>query len=212
MRVFRPTILGRRRFGIVIAAFLVPAMLAACAGGEAGSGGGLGGLFGPGDPNAGVKTVNTQVPTDFFLKSGYCPQVQILPGTESLVVYDRGHDGDPQYIRSQGSITQTARECHALDASSLSVKLGVAGRVLAGPKGGAGTVTMPLRVAVTRQHDGTVLFSKAFSFTVTLAAPEYSIDYSEVFDQIEFKVNPDDRDLIVFVGFDEGKPKGKAGT
>ena len=29
---------------------------------------------------------------------------------------------------------------------------------------------------------------------------------------MSFPVEPDDRDLIVYVGFDEGKPKGKAGT
>ncbi len=212
MRLFRPAILRPRRLGIVLTGLLVPAMLAACAGGGASGGGGLGGLFGAGDPNAGVTTVQTQYPPDFFLKSGYCPQVQILPGAESLTVYDRGHDGEADFIRSQGSITRTARECHALDAGTLSVKLGVAGRVLAGPKGGAGTVTMPLRVAVSRQHDGTVLFSKAFTFTTTLSAPDFAADYSEVFDQITFKVNPDDRDLVIFVGFDEGKPKGKAGT
>jgi len=32
-----------------------------------------------------------------------------------------------------------------------------------------------------------------------------------VFDQVQFQVKPDDRDLIIYVGFDEGK-KGKAGT
>ena len=72
--------------------------------------------------------------------------------------------------------------------STLSIKVGVAGRILAGPKGGAGTVTMPMRIAVARQHDNSVLFSKAFSVNATLTAPEFSADYSEVFDQVAFKV------------------------
>ncbi len=189
-----------------------PALLSACASSEGGSGGGLSGLFAT-DPNAGVKTVAKQdYSPDFFIKSGYCPPVQVLPGTESLVVYDRGHDDDANFIRSQGSILETARECHAIDAGTLAIKVGVAGRVLAGPKGGAGTVTMPLRVAVTKQNGGAVLFSKAYPVKVSLTAPDFAADYSEVYDQVIVKVGPDDRDLIVYVGFDEGKSKGKAGT
>ena len=188
-------------------------LLAACASsGGSGGGGGLAGLFGGGNPNAGVTTVQTgKYDPNYFLKAGYCPPVQILPGTDAMTVYDRGHDGDAAFVRSQGSITKTARECHALDASTLSIKLGVAGRILAGPKGGAGTVTMPIRIAVARQHDNSVLFSKAFSVSATLAPPDFGSDFSAVFDQVQFQVKPDDRDLIIYVGFDEGK-KGKAGT
>jgi hypothetical protein len=200
------------RLSGVVVGLAMASLLAACAGGG-GAGGGLTSLFGGGKPNAGVTTVDTKkLDPNFFLKSGYCPPVQILPGTESTTVYERGHDGDPAYIRTQGSITNTARECHALDASTLSIKLGVAGRILAGPKGSAGTVTLPLRIAVTRQHDNSVLYSKPFSVSVDLTAPDYNVEYSQVIDQVVVKVAPDDRDLIIFVGFDEGKPKGKAGT
>ena len=136
-------------------------------------------------------------------------RVQILPGTESLTVYDRGHDGEADFIRSQGSITRTARECHALDAGTLSVKLGVAGRVVAGPKGGAGTVTMPLRVAVSRQHDGTVLFSKAFTVPGDAVRARFRRPTSA-----RSSTRSSSRSIrttatsIIFVGFDEGKPKG----
>ncbi len=208
----------------VIASIAFATLLAACAsssGGGSGSGG-LAGLLGGGPKpsadatgsagNAGVTVVDTgKLDTSYFMKSGYCPPVQVLPGTEALATYDRGHDGDPAFVRVQGSITQTARECHALDAATLSIKVGVGGRILAGPKGGAGAVTLPIRIAVARQHDNSVLFSKAFSVSTTLAAPEFAADYSSVFDQVVFKVAPDDRDLIVYVGFDEGKP-AKPGT
>ena len=203
------------RFLSVVATIAVSTLLAACASGGGGGsgGGGLASLFGGGKSNAGVTTVQTdKYDPNYFLKSGYCPPVQVLPGTESKVVYEKGHDGEANFIRTQASITKTARECRALDATTLSIKLGVAGRILAGPKGGAGTITVPLRIAVARQHDNSVLYSKAFSVSASLSAPEYSSDYSSVFDQVEVKVNPDDRDLIIYVGFDEGKPKAKAGT
>ena len=201
------------RFLGIIATIGAAALLAACASsGDSAGSGGFFGLFGGNNSNAATTTVqsNTYDP-NYFLKSGYCPPVQVLPGAESLVIYQRGHDGDAAYIQAQGSITKTARECHMVDAATMSIKLGIAGRVLAGPKGGAGTVTLPVRIAVTRQRDNSVLFSKAFPLKVVLTAPEFSNDYSQVYDQVVFKVGPDDRDLIVYVGFDEGKPKGKSG-
>ena len=211
----------RRLLGVV-AVIAASAMLAACASTSGSGGGGLAGLFGGGPPpsanpgdsaNKGVTTLpDSKFDPNFFLKSGYCPPVQILPGTESMVVYERGHDGDSAYIRTQGSITKTARECHMVDAATMSIKLGIAGRVLAGPKGGAGAVDMPLRIAVLRQHDNSVVFSKVFPIRVSLTAPEFSADYSQVFDQVVFKVKPSDRDLIVYVGFDEGKPKDKGNS
>src|SRR5262245_30919820 len=99
--------------GRVLAVAGVLGLLAGCASTESGSGGSGGGFFGlfKNDPNAGVTTVQQDYSPDFFLKSGYCPPVQVLPGTESLVAYDKGHENDPAFIRSQSSITQTAREC-----------------------------------------------------------------------------------------------------
>jgi hypothetical protein len=201
-----------RRFASLAAALAVPILLAACASeGGGGGGGGLGNLFKP-DPNAGVTVQKQDYDADFFLKSDYCPPVEILPGTESLVTYERGHDNDSNYIRTQSSIGKTARECKALAADTLQINVGVAGRVLAGPKGGAGAVKNSIRVAVTKQHGGTVLFSKAYPVTTQLAAPDFAADYSEVFDQVIVKVSPQDRDLIVYVGFDEGKPGSRTGT
>ena len=218
---------GPRLLG-VFAGIAVSLLLTACASSGGSSGGGLADLFGGGPKasanpaasgNQGVVIVQSgaNIDPNYFLKSGYCPPVQVLPGTEALVSYEKGHDGEADYIRSQASIDKTARECHALDAGTLAMKIGVAGRVLAGPKGGAGVVTMPLRIAVTRQHDNSVLYSKVFAIKVTLTAPDLSANYSETFDQVQFKVNPDDKDLIVYVGFDEGAPKAskaprKAGT
>jgi hypothetical protein len=151
---------------------------------------------------------------DFITKdTTYCPPVVIRVGTEAMSLYDKGHDADPQYVRFLGSIGKTARECHQ-DGDTLSIKLGIAGRVVAGPKGSAGTVTLPLRVAVTKQMSGGKgpLYSQLFKIQVPVAAPTLSADYSQVFDQVNVKVGPDDHDLIVYVGFDEGKKKEKVGV
>jgi hypothetical protein len=186
-------------------------LLAACASSSDG-GGKIGSrLFGPKDPNRGVATVQQEYGPEFFLKSDYCPPVEIKTGTEALVTYERNHEQDPGFIQFQGWVTKTARECHATAADTLTVKVGIAGRVVAGPKGGAGSVTLPLRIAVVKQHGGNVLYTEEFKVPVTLAAPDFAADFSQVFDQVVFKVTPDDRDLIVFVGFDQGETAGVTG-
>ncbi|WP_421724573.1 hypothetical protein [Bauldia sp.] len=139
-----------------------------------------------------------------FLKSAYCPPIEIRAGTEALTVYERGNENDPAHVRYQASITKTAREC-TQSGETLTIKVGVSGRVLAGPKGGAGTVTLPLRIVVVKQIGGTgPLYSNLFRVPITIGAPALSADYSEVFESVSVNITPQDRNLIVYVGFDEG--------
>jgi len=159
------------------------------------------------DPNRGVVTMPEYDP-EFFLKSGYCPPVKVRLGEEALTTYERGHDQDAQFVKYLASITKTARECHAVDAQTLNIKVGIAGRVVAGPKGGAANISLPLRIAVVKQHGADVLYTEKFKVPVSLAAPDFAADFSQVFDQVTFTVGPDNRDLIVYVGFDEGPPPG----
>jgi hypothetical protein len=142
---------------------------------------------------------------------GYCPPVQIRDGTEALVIYDKGHDGDPNSIRYQASISKTARECHT-SGSSLMLKVGVAGRLVAGPKGAAGNFAVPVRVAVVAQHDNKVFFSQVVKQPVTISAPDFGSDFSAVMDNIAFDITPNDHDLIIYVGFDGGAPKPPSPT
>ena len=142
-----------------------------------------------------------------FAPSTYCPPLQIRADTEALTFYERGHDNEPGYVRFLGSITRTARECH-LEGNTLVMKIGVAGRVVAGPKGGPASLTLPLRIAVVKQGGGEgPLYSQLFKIPVTVAAPDFGADYDQVFDRVAFPVSPDDRNLIAYVGFDEGAKK-----
>ena len=142
-----------------------------------------------------------------FTKSAYCPPLQVRGGTEAMTIYERGHDNEPAYIRFLASITKTARECH-LQGNTLVMKIGVAGRVVAGPKGGPGSLTLPIRIAVAKQIGGErPLYSQLFKIPVTVGPPDFSGAYSQVFDQVTFQVAPDDRDLLAYVGFDEGTRK-----
>jgi hypothetical protein len=144
---------------------------------------------------------------DFLKKSTYCPPVQIRAGTGTMTVYERGHEGEASHVRYLASITQTAREC-LVEGGALVIKVGVAGRVLAGPKGSAASITLPLRIAVAKQLGGAgPLYSQLFKIPVSLAAPTYGANYNQVFDRVIVTAGPQDRDLIIYVGFDEG-PSG----
>ncbi len=143
---------------------------------------------------------------DFVKRDDYCPPIQIRAGTSSMTVYEKGHENETQYVRYLASITQTAREC-SLVGGTLSIKVGVAGRVVAGPKGSAANITLPIRIAVAKQFGGTdPLYSQLFKLPVALTAPTFGANYNHV-EQVTVTVGPNDRNLIIFVGFDEG-PKG----
>jgi hypothetical protein len=149
-------------------------------------------------------TVKPQYTPGDFAKTTYCPPIEIRSGTEAMTVYERGHDEEPAFVRYQASIGQTARECQ-LVGTTLTMKVGVAGRVLAGPKGGAGNLTIPIRVAVVKQTGGSgPLYSQLFKVPVTLSPPTLGANYNQVFDQVVVEVGPEDRNLIIYVGFDEG--------
>ena len=53
-------------------------------------------------------------------------------------------------LRYQLSFGQTARECQ-VQGGTMSIKVGVQGRVILGPMGGPGQVDVPLRYAIVRE-------------------------------------------------------------
>lgn len=140
-----------------------------------------------------------------FSRDGYCPPLQLRAGTGSTVVYERGQEGKRDHVRYQASITQKARECR-ISGNTLTMDIGISGRVVAGPKGSAGTVRLPVRVVIAKQVGGTkALYSNLFTVPVTLSAPQLNANYREVFRGVSVEVGPNDRNLIVYIGFDEGK-------
>ena len=80
--------------------------------------------------------------------SASCPRV-VMPARDSNVtVYEAGRAGDALAVMHRGELTKTARECQ-VDGNRVTVKYGFSGRVLLGPKGRAGQVSLPVKIAVT---------------------------------------------------------------
>jgi hypothetical protein len=77
-----------------------------------------------------------------------CPQVGIAPGGAAINSYAGGRTGAPEAMRSQLSIVNLARECRGRPDGAIVIKVGVEGRALVGPAGGAGHFDAPVRFAI----------------------------------------------------------------
>jgi hypothetical protein len=162
-------------------------------------------LFGGGQAKTATPGNALEVDPNDFAAPAYCPELHLQVGGEAYATFERDHENDGKYVRYLGSISQTARECLSVTETGISLKVGVAGHVIAGPKGVAGKVTMPIRITVVKQHGNKVLFDKSYPTTVTVGGSGLTGDFSQVIDSIAFKRTKDDEDLIIYVGFDQGK-------
>src|SRR5690606_31099903 len=87
----------------------------------------------------------------------YCPKITLRDGTAYFNTYAGGGQGAAAKIVSQASISDVTRDCSHADGS-LTLNVGVAGKVVPGPLAKAGTITMPIRIVVMNGAD--VLYSK----------------------------------------------------
>jgi hypothetical protein len=129
-----------------------------------------------------------------------CPQVVAWPHDRLLTVYASGQVNDPQAVVHRGEITKISRECN-LYGDRVTVKYGFAGRVMLGPKGRAGQVSLPYNIKVA-DAERKILASDAGSVT-TMVPQENPVGYFSVVKEISFPVVMGTRpqDYKVFVAF-----------
>lgn len=146
------------------------------------------------------KPADGQIDVRRYIGPNYCPELRVLNGAELLRTYESGHEDDSGYVVWQASLGRTAREClYELDGS-LTLKVGISGRVISGPKGGPTTVSVPLRVAVVKYKEA-VLASEPSRIDVAIPAAGSAV-FSEVHN-IRVPGPGQERDYIVYVGFDD---------
>jgi hypothetical protein len=133
----------------------------------------------------------------------YCPRVIVKEAEGAVNRYAKGGEGDPTKLTYQASITDSTRSC-SRETGMLAMKVGVAGRVVPGPAGAPGTVSLPIKITVI-QAGGTVLYSQTFNQQVAIAgnqAQQFLFTDQNVVVPI-----PADNTLQVFAGFDTGPTK-----
>ena len=131
----------------------------------------------------------------------HCPQVVAWPHDRLLTIYAGGQVGNTQAIVHRGEITKLSRECQ-IYGDRVTVKYGFAGRVLLGPKGAPGQVTLPVRIKVA-DADRKVLANDATKVSTIIPA-ENPVGYFSMVKEITFPMIMGTRpeDYKVFVAFE----------
>lgn len=143
-----------------------------------------------------------EMDTSQLLKVAYCPKVEVREGTQVYQIGEGGQTDNPGAVRFQASISRFARECRQ-DGDTIRIRVGVAGRVLTGPKGGASTLSLPVRVVVVGPEDK-VLYTRLSRVPASVSTDEPSVAWSFVDEDV---VIPSAPGAQIYVGFD---PKGDA--
>jgi hypothetical protein len=129
----------------------------------------------------------------------YCPPVEIKLGATAYSVYERGGEGEPSRLRYQASLSQFPRSC-VDEAGTLTIQLGLAGYLLAGPRGGPGSVTIPLHVQVVQDID-TVVFDRVFPTPASIPVGAVRGEYSRV--EAIVVPSPPRENMRIVIGFDQ---------
>lgn len=134
-----------------------------------------------------------------------CPRFVVWPRDNTLTIYEPGRVGDGLAVMHRGEITKTARECQ-IEPGRVTVKYGFSGRILMGPKGRAGTVTLPVTVFVADSRRER-LHSERMTVDAAIEVDK-PIGYFSVVRSLSFAVPEGARagEFEVFVGFDRNVP------
>jgi hypothetical protein len=98
-----------------------------------------------------------------------CPPVAIRAGASTYAVAAPGQQAVGNAVRFQATITKMARDC-TKTGGEITARIGIRGRVIAGPAGAPATVQVPLRVAVVQGGvSEKTIATKAYQTTVNLA-------------------------------------------
>jgi hypothetical protein len=134
-----------------------------------------------------------------------CPRFQVWSREGYVTIYEQGRVGDGLAVMHRGEITKTARECQ-IEPGRVSVKVGFSGRVLLGPKGKTGNVSLPLTVFVSDAKREKIVTDRVkIDVAVTLDKP---IGYFSVVRTVSFNVPEGSRpaEYEVYVAFDRNTP------
>jgi hypothetical protein len=132
-----------------------------------------------------------------------CPPVAIRAGASTFAVAAPGKQAVGNDLRYQATITRTARDCK-INGGQITARVGIQGRVIAGPAGNPATVEIPLRVAVVQGGvSEKTIATKVFRTTVSMTEAS-SVPFSLVAEDLIYPVPPGSTAdaYIFYIGFD----------
>ncbi len=133
-----------------------------------------------------------------------CPGVDIRAGASTLTVSANPSEDAAMNLRYQANVAQTARECK-LNGQTVTMRVGIQGRVVLGPAGGPGTLEVPIRLAVV--HEGPnpkTIVTKLNRVAVEIPAGDGNVPFTMIEEDVSFPMPPRGviDEYIVYVGFD----------
>jgi hypothetical protein len=142
----------------------------------------------------------TQASLDFD-----CPTIDYRQGAATLTVNDSTKgDNAALDLKYQASFVKTARECD-VHGDMVTIRVGVQGRVVVGPAGGPGTVTVPLRYALVREGvEPRTIWTKLFAIPVTVSMSQLNVPFIHIEEEMTVPI-PSPSELaayVVYIGFD----------
>jgi hypothetical protein len=132
-----------------------------------------------------------------------CPPVSIRPGASTFAVGLPGKPASGSDLRYQATITRTARDC-TQNGGNIIARIGIQGRVIAGPAGNPPTVEVPLRIAVVQGGvNEKTIATKVYRTTVTMDESG-NVPFSLVAEDMVYPVPPGATGdaYIFYIGFD----------
>jgi hypothetical protein len=133
-----------------------------------------------------------------------CPPVDVRQGASTLSINGASKDPSAMGLRYQGIIGQTAREC-AIRGGNLTIKVGIQGRMILGPAGGAGQMDVPLRYALVQEGpEPKTLWTRLYRVPVVIGDGQSTVPFSHVEEDLTVpKPAPGAIDAyVIYVGFD----------
>ncbi len=145
-----------------------------------------------------------------------CPPVSIRAGASTYQVAAPGKQPVGNDLRFQVTITRTARDC-SYNGGEITARIGIQGRVIAGPAGAPSSVDIPIRVAVVQSGvQEKTIATKAYRTSVSMSE-DGSVPFALVAEDLAYPAPPGavGDSYIFYIGFDpqalkpEPKPKAK---
>jgi hypothetical protein len=133
-----------------------------------------------------------------------CPYIKIREGASTLIIRGPG-DNPAMSLKYEGTFVRAARQC-SLVAGQMVIRLGVEGRIVLGPQGTPGEVTVPLRIAVVDQTPSATktVWTKLILIPVTVQSIDSNPTFTHIADDVSFPM-PSSAALdnyIIYIGFD----------
>jgi hypothetical protein len=132
-----------------------------------------------------------------------CPPIKIRAGASTYAVAVPGKQPVGNDLRYQVTITRTARDC-TVNGDQVAARIGIQGRLIAGPAGTPPAVEIPLRVAVVQGGvQEKTIATKVYRTTVSFDESG-SVPFSLVAEDLEYPRPPGAvaESYIYYIGFD----------